>query len=308
MKLVRQVIEVTLATFLLGLIWLLPVGWASAVGAGIGRLVGRIVGRILGEDRVAQNNLKLAFNEESDHPKSEAEREAILQAVWDNVGRNFGEIPHLGNLMRNADTRIEIIGGEAALAVQAAGNPIILVSGHFSNWHIVQIAANKVFGETASIYRRTNNPFVARLLDIFYADIAQHIMEKGRESVVGSLRMLKKKIPVLMLSDQHQSGGSVVEFFGKKVAAPNGAAVMGIRSQAVLIPMVSYRTAGKPDGAYFTVEFGEPLVVDTALSSRDAQADNLMQQFYAYLEEQIIKHPEHWLWLHARWSKYKPDA
>lgn len=308
MKTIKQIIEVILAAPLIGLFRLLSVGWASALGARLGLLVGRISGRVVGEASVAEKNIEIAFGANSTNAKSDEERQAILKAVWDNVGRNLGETPNLVTLMREVDKRVEIIGGEAASAIQAAGHPIILISGHFSNWHIVQIAANRVFSHAAPIYRRGNNPFIARLLDIFYAEIAPYIMNKGRESVVGSLRMLKKKIPVLMLSDQHYSGGSIVEFFGKKVSAPNGAATIALRSDAVLIPMVSYRMAGKPDGAYFTVEFGEPLRVDTTLASRKAQVDDLMQKFYAYLETEIIKRPENWLWMHARWSKYKPNA
>src|ERR1700754_286057 len=71
---------------LMGFFTLFDVDTASSIGGWIGR---HIFSR-LSPNKTAWNNLKAAFPE-----KSDAERQAILTAMWDNLGRVVGEYPHL---------------------------------------------------------------------------------------------------------------------------------------------------------------------------------------------------------------------
>ena len=71
---------------MLALFRLLPIDWASGLGA----LIGRAIGPYLSASRVARHNLARAFPEK---PSEEIER--IVRAMWDNLGRVAAEYPHL---------------------------------------------------------------------------------------------------------------------------------------------------------------------------------------------------------------------
>src|SRR6266513_2509933 len=68
-----------------GVLGLLPLDWASAIGGGLGRLIGPF----LGISKRARRNIRRAFPEISD-----AEIERVITGMWDNLGRVAAEYPH----------------------------------------------------------------------------------------------------------------------------------------------------------------------------------------------------------------------
>src|ERR1700734_3511524 len=96
--------EAALFFLLMGLFRLFSLDAASCLGGWIGR---NIFSR-LPPDRIARKNLKAAFPE-----KSDAEIQAILTGMWDNLGRTVAEYPHLKKFDRiGPGSRITLDGGE----------------------------------------------------------------------------------------------------------------------------------------------------------------------------------------------------
>ena len=112
----RYVAEAALFFAFMALFRLLGLDSASALGGWIGRTVGPR----LAASRKVLRNLALALPE-----TSEAERRVLLRGVWDNVARTFAEYPHLPTLIRDYDSRVELVGAEHLRAL--AADPGLLV-------------------------------------------------------------------------------------------------------------------------------------------------------------------------------------
>src|SRR3569623_1253490 len=85
-----------------GLVRLLPVDWASAMGG----WVVRTLGPLFPEHRTADLNLRLAFPE-----LDAAGRRRIIMQHWDNLGRTAAEFPLVLRIVQDP-SRVEVIGGE----------------------------------------------------------------------------------------------------------------------------------------------------------------------------------------------------
>src|SRR4051812_15786189 len=97
---------------LMGFLALFDVDTASSIGGWLGR---NIFSK-LSPNNTAYKNLKAAFP-----AKSEAEIQAILTAMWDNLGRVVGEYPHLSAFNKvGPGARIEV-KGEAHVMEAAQG-------------------------------------------------------------------------------------------------------------------------------------------------------------------------------------------
>src|SRR3989338_9043175 len=89
-----------------GLLKLLPLDLASALGG----LLGRAIGPRLKVTATARRNLRRAFPE-----KNDAEIEAIIPAMWENIGRTAFEFPFLHRLRMyggGAGDHVEVVGAE----------------------------------------------------------------------------------------------------------------------------------------------------------------------------------------------------
>src|SRR5689334_3603657 len=130
---------------LMGFFKILGLDAASAVGG----FIGRNIFYHTSVSKRARRNLKTAFPE-----KRDAEIEAILMEMWDNLGRTTAEYPHLDKLsISGADPRIVITGTEISEAAIAGGKGVMFASGHFANWEIMPAVATQLGYEGALVYR-----------------------------------------------------------------------------------------------------------------------------------------------------------
>src|SRR6202000_59460 len=120
----------------IGFFKLFGVERASALGGWIGRSVLYRPG----VSKRARDNLAHAYPE-----KSDAEREAIILEMWDNLGRTIAEYAHLDKFKIDGDTpRLLVSGLEIAHTAVASGKGVIFISGHFANWEMMPFTAHQV--------------------------------------------------------------------------------------------------------------------------------------------------------------------
>ncbi len=107
----------------------------SEAATALGGFIGRNVFSLLPPDRTARRNLLAAFPE-----KSDAERDSIRMAMWDNLGRVVAEYPHLEKFSPlGDDPRITPDGPDPETPEAYRGQAVMFLSGHFANWEMMPI-------------------------------------------------------------------------------------------------------------------------------------------------------------------------
>lgn len=266
----------------------LPCGAASALGGWIGRTVGPR----LRSTRTARRNLTRAFPE-----KPAAEIEAIIRAMWDNLGRTVAEYPHLEELSRpTPGGRTEFIGAEHVTAALNDGKGGFLISGHLANWEMSGAAVRQHGMEVALVYRAPNNPYAARLL-LRNRDAATPLhIPKGAEGARMMLRHLKEGGHIGMLVDQKMNDGIPVPFFGRNAMTAPAGAHLALKFGLPLLPVRVERLGGPR----FRVTVFPPLDLPHS-GDRNADVLAVMTHLNDLLESWIRERPEQWLWIHRRW-------
>jgi KDO2-lipid IV(A) lauroyltransferase len=263
---------------------------ASALGGWIGR---NIFSR-LPPDKIARGNLAGAFPE-----KTAAEIDAIVRAMWDNLGRVVSEYPHLEKF--RAGGRIRVTVNADTKADFARGRGVMFLSGHLANWEMMPITGRELGFDGATVVRHPNNPYVARWIARQRAlrgpaeQIGKH---SGARKVFAQLRGGKA---IYMLVDQKNDEGVAVPFFGRDAMTTPVPAALALKLGSRIL-FASNRRKG---GSHFEV------VIHPALEfqpSGDEAADTrtLTKAITARLEEMIRSDPAQWLWIHRRWEFKHP--
>jgi len=262
---------------------ILPVRAASYLGG----FILRRIGPLLKPTEIARSNLERAFPD-----MGIEEREEIMRAMWENLGRMVGEYPHLSRMK----PRVEIVGGEHL--ARATGRAKIFFGGHISNWEVAGIAALAFNVNLFAVYRRPNNRFLDSLLyrarqSVWHGQIAKS--HRGSRKIMS---VLKRGDALGLLVDQKlNTGGVLVPLFGIPAMTAPTIAHLALKLPCDVHP---FRVERLP-GARFRITVEAPL---TIAKSGDHGADvlNVLTQTNAHLERWIRATPAEWLWIHRRWD------
>ncbi|HYB09864.1 MAG TPA: lipid A biosynthesis lauroyl acyltransferase [Alphaproteobacteria bacterium] len=267
---------------------LMPLDWASALG---GHLC-RTYGRFLPVSRYAKRNLRAAYPE-----KSDAEIRKIFVDMWENLGRMFGEYPHLGGIrLYEPGSRVEVINPEYLDHLRDDGKPGIFFSAHIGNWEIASMGATQRDLPLIRIYRAPNNPLVDRLARWTRRKITGELLPKGEEGARRTIAMMRKGGHLGILVDQKLNNGIPVPFFGRPAMTAPSLAQLALKFDCPVIPARVVRL----NGAHFRLFIYPPLeIVKTGDRAHDTLA--LMIRVNAIIEGWVREYPGQWLWLHRRW-------
>jgi KDO2-lipid IV(A) lauroyltransferase len=276
---------------LMGFFTLFDVDTASRIGGWLGRT---IFSR-LPPNQTARKNLKAAFPE-----KSEAEIQAILTAMWDNLGRVVGEYPHLGRFNKvGPGERIRLHGAEHVEAAMAGGQGVMFLSGHLANWEMMPLSGELSGLPGATVVRHPNNPYVARW-------IARQRARTGPKDQIGKhsgarriFSQLRGGKAIYMLVDQRNDEGIAVEFFGRPAPTTPVPAALALKLGARILVAGNTRING---GAHFDVTVNPgPDFTPSGDEAADTRA--LTKLITAQVEAMIRANPSQWLWIHKRWGR-----
>ncbi|MEZ0261774.1 MAG: lysophospholipid acyltransferase family protein [Alphaproteobacteria bacterium] len=280
-----RALETAAAYLFYGLCALLPLETASSFGGWLARKVFKRSR----PTRTALANLALAFPD-----KTDAERRAIVDGMWDNLGRVAAEYPHLHKIT----PLIELVGREHLDAVRASGQGAIFFGGHIGNWEIGPLASRLAGMPLQVVYRRPNNPGVDGLLRHARGKGADGSIPKGHDGARAILKQLKSGGSVGMLVDQKLNEGLAIPFFGQPaMTAPAIALFAHLRGYA-LHPIRIERLRG----TQFRVTIHPALPVDRQ-AEKAAEVERVMTAVNRLLEGWIRERPEQWLWIHRRWPR-----
>lgn len=290
MRTARHLIEAALIYSLTAFFAILPVAVASALGGAIGRAIGPR----LAVNRRAQAHILKVW---PDCPPARVQQ--IIIGMWDNLGRNFAEYPHLQTIVT---TRCTFVGADIAKNATLAHGHAVVFSGHIANWEVCNAAYHFAI-ETPihAIYRAPNNPFLTRLLDKMRS-LNGRIMTipKSTAGARAIVKAVRDKHSLALLIDQKYNQGIAVPFLGW-MAMTTTAPVAN--AQKYKMPIIPVRCTRLPH-CHFRVEVLPPIPAFAPDGTPRAETD-VMTEMNDLLGHWIAERPEHWIWLHRRWSSQK---
>jgi KDO2-lipid IV(A) lauroyltransferase len=259
----------------------------------------RTLGPRLKEHRIGRDNLAAAFPD-----KSQAEIEAILRGVWDNLGRVAAEFAHIDRLRMFDPDPLEtgdIVYSKEVDArfrqLRCDGKPALVFAAHLANWELPALIAAKYRLDATVLYRRPNIGAVSDAIIKLRKGSMGSLVPTGLDAPFKLLRVLEAGGHVAMLVDQHYVNGVDVTFFGRRCKANPFIARL---ARHIECPIHGTRIIRLPDQHRFRVDLSE------AIEPRRDEAGRVdiagtMQAITSVVEGWIREHPEQWLWVHRRW-------
>ncbi len=260
--------------------------------ATMGRIVAHAAGPLAGYRRRAMTQLDLIYPE-----MDPAVRRALALQVCDNFGRTLMEnyanrdfAAHLSGTRASGD------GLEPVLAAQAAGRPVIFVTGHFGNFEAPRHVLTRMGLTIGGLYRPMANAYVDSHYRQTMTSWGGPVFAQGARGTMGFARHIKGGGMGTLLFDVHVSRATPLPFLGRPALTSLAAADMALRFDALLVPYFGTR---QPDGLSFKVEVEAPITPGTSSA--------MMQEATDRLSARIATDPGQWFWVHRRW-KAAPSA
>jgi len=288
-------VDFALIWSLLALFRLLPVEWASTLGAKAGAIIGRLARR---KTAILEENFRIAFPEKSPH-----EIKHLAKASWSSAGRVLSEFPHLDHILNDrGDQRLEIIVRDPDLTFRDRNRPAVVVGAHLSNWEMIASALGRLGIVTTALYSPPSNPWLDRMLLESRAALKCELVP--RDNCARPLvERLNAGRTVGMLVDRPAGGGKLIPFFGREKSTTTLPAKLALKMDCDLIPAQVERIKG----AHFRVTFHPPVRPANPGDCKNDQALDMMRQIHQLFEGWIRQRPEDWFCSTRVWPKARPD-
>jgi KDO2-lipid IV(A) lauroyltransferase len=269
-----------------GLVSLLPyrvalksAGWVAA----------RVLAPMLGANRRINENLDLVWPEMA----PEARRALCAEVAYNSARLMFESFRVSGFLRHARRSAFTGPGRDTLLDAAEAGQPVILVSGHFGNYQAIRVLLRDKGIETAAIYRPLNNAYTNARYIRNMDRIATPNHPRGMVGTKGLLGHLRKGGVIALLNDQGALEGKLLDFMGEPALTMTSAAEFALKYKALLIPYYGIRQENRVD---FEV------VVEAPIPHSDPET--MTQALNDSLAARIRAHPGQWFWVHRRWKRY----
>lgn len=258
----------------------------------MGAVTRRIVGPLAGYRRRALRHLALVRPD-----LTAAARRRIAAAVLDNMGRTLIEnyAPEAFAAHLAATARLTGDGLDALAAAQAAGQPVIFVTGHFGNYEAPRNLLHTKGFVIGAIYRSMNNPYFNAHYKQTLESVSGPVFARGRRGTMGFVRHLKAGGMATMLFDLHDGRGVPIAFMGHAAMTSTSAADLALKFGALVIPYFGIRQL---DGLTFEVVVEAPIPATDPVTMTRAMTDRL--------QARIAADPGQWFWVHRRWKTTLP--
>jgi Kdo2-lipid IVA lauroyltransferase/acyltransferase len=250
--------------------------------------------------KTAEFNLRLAFPEWSD-----AQRQAVLKGMARNLGWMAAEFARLpGYTAENIENVVVLDGHENFLAGKSRGKGVIYLTGHIGAWELSSYAHALYGFPLHYMARPLDNAPLDAMVNEYRGRSGNKPIYKN-EAARMMMKVLKGAGTIGILADQNTMPGEgvFVEFFGMPACTTTGIARVALHTDAAVVPGYAYWDENLRK---YRLRFEPPVeLVRTGDAERDVRENT--QRFTKVIEEIIRKHPEQWVWIHARW-KNRPEG
>ena len=279
-----------------GCIRLLPEGFVRRASDAASKITYMVDTR---HRRLALKNLDLAFGDS----KTQAEKRRIARGAFRSLFRTVVELIFIPRMMKDFSRHAEIRNAEGiSNALQKKRGVIFLIS-HFGNWEIMAHTCVSLGNKLASVGRPLKNPLIYREIERLRC-FNGAVMLKKKWIAREIIERLKNNWCVALLVDQYAGRHApFVPFFGHPVSTTPAAALLAMKTGAVVLPVFDVREWY----GYHHIYVCDPVDI-VSTGNRDADIEENCARFNRVIEEWVRRRPDQWLWMHRRWRRKKgPD-
>ena len=289
-KKIRYILEAPLVWLGLAFFRLLKIENAS-------NLAGKIavfVGKKISVNKLATSNLTKALPYLDEYQKN-----AIIDDMWDNLGRIIGEFPHVctmsaEEMLKHVEVSAESQKNIEELVAQNRGG--IIFSAHFGNWEVGPKVLGKYGLKIKTFYRPLNNPLVEKMT---FSMRGIEMIEKGSDGNRQLITALKNKEFIVIMADQKVSDGELIKFFHDDAFTTTSIAKIALKYNVPLVPGCIFRVNKK---FKFLLKVEKPLEFNEK-NSLNSEASKLTLKINQIIEGWVSENPGQWFWVHNRWKK-----
>ncbi|MCF7796530.1 MAG: hypothetical protein K9N11_00275 [Lentisphaeria bacterium] len=271
------------------LMTLLPWAVVWRFGRGLGLFLGRWIPI---RKQVVKSNLKRAF---PDWPAEQVDN--ATRRVYAHWGESFITTMKIWTMPDRTVQRLVQDSGfdQYAIAKQAAGEPMLLFTGHFGSWEMAGRYMAILAGKTSAIYRIQRNPLVDRFLS-WLRTRKNMILVDSWSKMPAFVARLRDVGNMCIVGDQYKGRqGVTVPFFDLPSPSPKGVAILAHRTPAEVIFIAMHVHRGR-----FILDW-EPLKIDLPERLTEEFIQEVVGTALQKLEGVIRKYPHQYLWFHKRW-------
>jgi len=261
----------------------------------LGEIIGKYFGPLFRKKTIAKKNILIAFPD-----LNEKSINKMIERMWKNIGRIFGEYIHINKFSIIDQKKIKIVFANKNNfeLLKKNNKPVVFFSGHFANFELMAKCLQELGFNIGAIYRPLNNIFLNPIMEFIRKKYICPIqIEKGSNGTKKLIKHISTNGPLALMIDQRLSSSIRVPFFNQPASTTTTPAQLAIKYDALLIPVFLKRL----EKTNFEFFIEEPLIINRT-SDYDKDIFNITQIMNKKIEEFIKRDPAHWLWSHDRWK------
>ena len=261
----------------------------------LGEIIGKYFGPLFRKKTIAKKNILIAFPDLNENSINE-----MIERMWKNIGRIFGEYIHINkfSIIDLKKIKIGFANKNNFEILKKNNKPIIFLSGHFANFELMAKCLQELGFNIGAIYRPLNNIFLNPIMEFIRKKYICPIqIEKGSNGNKKLIKHISTNGPLALMIDQRLSSSIRVPFFNQPATTTTTPAQLAIKYDALLVPVFLKRL----EKTNFEFFIEEPLMINRT-SDYDKDIFNITQSMNKKIEEFIKRDPAHWLWSHDRWK------
>ena len=293
-------IEYFAARLALAVLGLLPRKAAVSISIGILRMVPLVLTNLR---RIGLRNLEIAFPE-----AGLSERHAILDGTFNNLGRVLGELSQFHKFTKEQladliDFELDEDSKQLYERNKTEGRGVLITTGHLGNWEMLVLGFAALYEPISYLARPLDNPKIDEMLNRLRTRFGNRPINKTNSAML-AIKILREGGILGVLSDvnAHPKEGVFVPFFGVPACTLSGAAMLAIRSNALIFP--TFCVWDKTSKRYRFVH--GPLIEPSNTGDRKHDIVDTTAAYTREIEKIIREYPDQWMWIHRRWKTRPP--
>jgi KDO2-lipid IV(A) lauroyltransferase len=229
------------------------------------------------------------------------ERERILRASFDSLGRLLGEFSHFERATPASLRRIVEYDKEGVKNFEEAaarGRGIIFLTGHIGAWELLSFAYSALDHPLSFLVRPLDNPQIEEMVERIRTRFGNRAINK-RMAARTAFRVLREGGTLGILADlnTHPHEGVFVPFFGHLACTTSGVATLALRTDAVVLPVCAVWEEQRKKFIFH----GDPVVELVRTGDHEKDVEINTARYTSAIERLVRAYPDQWLWIHKRW-------